>query len=72
MQLGHFHLQLLFFQGPHPILFHPIYPSLWVSDHKKTEPGLRSEAAMHWLHSSAVPSIMCLKENGENLYPAPT
>lgn len=69
--LGHIHLQL-FFQGPRPILFHPLYPTLWVSHHKETEPGLRREAVKHWFYSSAVPLMMWLKENGENLYPAPT
>lgn len=69
--LGHIHLQL-FFQGPHPILFHPMYPTLWGSHHKETEAGLRREAVMHGFYSSAVPLMMWLKENGENLYPAPT
>lgn len=56
----------------YPILPYFIYPTLWGSDHNKIKPGVRSEAVMHWFHSSAVPSMMRLKENGENLYPAPT
>lgn len=60
MQLEHFHLQLLFFQRPHPVLFHLIYPTLLVRDHRKIEPGpeKRSSDALVSLFCGAINDVL--------------